>query len=302
MDDEPRSSAFAWLKEQSAIHGEVLPREVLAAGFEFSGIRITLVGPSGIWRPHHFAVPLSITSTSNSPYDDGFTDAGLLNYRYRGNDPNHRDNVGLREAWRTRTPLIYFHGVVPGRYVAVWPVFVYEDRPEELCCLVAIDPAYAFGQSAEKTTSGAELGQESSVSVRRYVAAVTKRRLHQSFFRERVILAYSETCSLCRLHHRELLDAAHIIPDTEPSGDPIVPNGLSLCKIHHAAFDQNILGVSPDYRVFVRQDVLEETDGPMLMHGLQELHGSKIYLPSRKADLPDPERLGKRFERFRMAG
>jgi len=36
----------------------------------------------------------------------------------------------------------------------------------------------------------------------------------------------------------ELLDAAHITPDTHPEGEPIVSNGLSLCKLHQAAFDR----------------------------------------------------------------
>ena len=50
------------------------------------------------------------------------------------------------------------------------------------------------------------------------------------------------------------------------------------------------------------EDIRRETDGPMLRHGLQELHGATLVLP-RKADLrPDPERLAARFERFRKAG
>ena len=52
--------------------------------------------------------------------------------------------------------------------------------------------------------------------------------------------------TLCKLRHAELLDAAHIIADANDEGLPIVPNGLALCKIHHAAFDKNIIGISPD--------------------------------------------------------
>ena len=134
------------------------------------------------------------------------------------------------------------------------------------------------------------------------MAACIKRRLHQTRFRERVVAAYSSTCALCRLRHQELLDAAHIIPDARPGGEPVVPNGLCLCKIHHAAFDQNIIGVSPDYVVSVRTDILEEVDGPMLRHGLQGLHGGSIALPRRQRDRPDRERLAQRFEEFRQAG
>ena len=52
------------------------------------------------------------------------------------------------------------------------------------------------------------------------------RRLHQATFRERVLHAYRTSCAICRLRHRELLDAAHILPDGHPRGEPVVPNGL----------------------------------------------------------------------------
>lgn len=134
---------------------------------------------------------------------------------------------------------------------------------------------------------------------RRYVTAETRSRLHQRTFRERVIRAYKEQCAMCRLRHEELLDAAHIIPDSEEKGEPTVTNGISLCKLHHAAFDRGIIGIRPDYIVDIRLDILEETDGPMLKYGLQELHGSRLFLPSRAEFLPDPGNLKWRYEAFR---
>jgi putative restriction endonuclease len=98
------------------------------------------------------------------------------------------------------------------------------------------------------------------------------------------------------------LDAAHIINDTEPLGDPIVPNGLTLCKIHHSAFDVNIIGISPDYQIHVREDILHEIDGPMLKHGIQELNNRKIILPKHRFDYPDRERLEMRYEKFLKVG
>jgi len=64
-------------------------------------------------------------------------------------------------------------------------------------------------------------------------------------------------------------------------GVPTTPNGLALCKIHHAAYGQNTLGVSSDYKVSINREVLAEVDGPMLKHGLQEMHGRAITLPER---------------------
>jgi putative restriction endonuclease len=74
-----------------------------------------------------------------------------------------------------------------------------------------------------------------------------------------------------------------------------------MCKIHHAAFDHHILGVRPDYVAEIRTDVLEEHDGPMLRHGLQELHGSKLYVPRVPGKQPDRLLLEARYERFRAA-
>jgi putative restriction endonuclease len=52
-----------------------------------------------------------------------------------------------------------------------------------------------------------------------------------------------------------------------------------LCKIHHSAYDQHILGISPEYKVHIRKDLLDEIDGPMLKHGFQELDGNAIHIP-----------------------
>jgi len=63
---------------------------------------------------------------------------------------------------------------------------------------------------------------------RAYVTVVTQRRVHQQSFRERMLQAYQTQCAICRRRHDELLDAAHILPDGHPRGDPIVPNGLDV--------------------------------------------------------------------------
>jgi putative restriction endonuclease len=87
--------------------------------------------------------------------------------------------------------------------------------------------------------------------------------------------------------------------EDEPDGDPLVTNGLSLCKLHHAAFDRNLLAIRPDYVVETRQDILEENDGPMLLHGLKEMHGQQIILPKKYENRPRQALLERRYERFR---
>jgi putative restriction endonuclease len=63
----------------------------------------------------------------------------------------------------------------------------------------------------------------------------------------------------------------------------------------------NILGVSPDFRVHIRADVLDEHDGPMLKWGLQEMNGAEIDLPRSDSQRPNREFLAERFERFSAA-
>jgi len=300
-EQEIRLRLFEWLNEQSLLNGGVFPRNKLASEFIVNGRVITLLGQTGIWTPAGFSMPISITTTTNGPYNDEFSEDGVLLYRYRGTDPNHRDNVGLRELMKQSIPLVYFHSIKPGKYVAVWPIFIIEDVRSELAVRVSIDPVYMMSGKIDSANLTDSSNLRNTLGVRKYIWVSIRQRLHQAAFREYVLDAYDTRCTLCNLRHVELLEAAHIIPDPETGGEPIVPNGLSLCRIHHAAFDSNIIGISPDYQVKVREDILIEKDGPMLKYGLQALEGNKIILPRHKSDHPDKDRLDRRYKRFLSA-
>ncbi len=163
------------------------------------------------------------------------------------------------------------------------------DEPDRLQFAIALD------QGQRLITPGDDVGADT----RRYMETLNRIRLHQPMFRARVLAAYESRCALCQLRHVELLDAAHIVPDGQPNGDPVVPNGLALCKIHHAAYDRNILGVRPDLVIEIRHDVLDEIDGPMLRHGLQEMNGLLLTVPSARRSQPDRLRLQQRYAQFR---
>lgn len=297
-DSQVRAAAFDFLRQQTDLCGEVLPRKLLETGFEFKGRRVPLIGPQGIFRPAVLeSIPISITSVPivegrQRPYDDEVGPDGLLRYKYRGSDPQHPDNVGLRLAMQRNIPLVYHHGVVPGKYMPVWPVYVMHDDPANLTFSIAVDDAqHSFVGSG---------GQSAGLEARRqYVTSVVRQRLHQREFRYRVLQAYRSQCAICRLRHEELLDAAHILPDGHPHGSPIVPNGLALCKLHHAAFDKNIVGIRPDLRVEIREDILKEEDGPMLQHGLQEFNAAPVWVPQNDLLRPRREFLQERYEMFR---
>lgn len=295
-DTAVRALVFQYLQELSRGHGDVIPFAPLSEGIRFEGERVPLLGPQGIFKPKVLSLPLSISTSPNSPYDDSFTEAGLLRYRYRGTDQNHPDNVGLRRTMELGKPLVYFHGVIKGRYVPAWPVYVVGDDPPNLTFSVAVDDAVMISYSSENETRDSEV-----IIRRRYLTSAVRIRLHQRLFRERVLDAYRNACALCRLAYPELLEAAHIIPDADERGEPRISNGLSLCKLHHAAFDKRILGIRPDYVAEIRLDILHEIDGPMLKHGLQEMHNRKIWVPRSTANKPDRAALEERYEHFRAA-
>ena len=298
LDSSIRQAAFDWLENQIKFYGDVLPRSILAQGFEFQDHRVPLLGPQGIFKPAIIKLPISITTIPSGPYDDGYLSDTLMQYRYRGVDPQHRDNRGLREAMQKRVPLIYFFQVVKGKYLALWPVFIVGDDPGALTFTVQVDDANLSLYAMDEKRGHDWISEDQSEVRRAYITASVRQRVHQRAFRERVLQAYHEQCAMCRLKHAELLDAAHIIPDGEPDGDPIVSNGLALCKLHHAAFDNCFIGVRPDYVVEVRKDILEESDGPMLLHGLKEMHGKTLVLPKSVSKRPSQFLLERRYQRF----
>lgn len=81
---------------------------------------------------------------------------------------------------------------------------------------------------------------------------------------------------------------------SRPRRAPLVTNGLAVCKIHHAAYDHDLMSVTPSYRVLVHKAILQEIDRPMLRHGLQEVHDLAIALPRRLAEQPDRDLLARR--------
>ena len=245
----------------------------------------------GIRNPADLQATLSVVSDPNGPYNDRYDDTGLFRYSYRAG-PVEGDNTKLRRAVELQLPIILLRKIQPGLYMPVFPVYVIaDDLPQREFVLVLDEDLLEL-----VTDPGIEKPLQ-----RRYAERAAWVRVHQPEFRIRVLAAYRTYCAVCRLHRRVLLDAAHIVKDRHERGDAVTPNGLSLCKIHHAAYDQDLLGITPDYQVRINTELLEEIDGPMLQHGLQEMHGTAITVPRRPADRPDRERLDLRYSEFLKA-
>ena len=280
LDERVRAAVFARLEQLRLRHAGRIPRADLMEGLTLDGQRIPYFNPfKGIFKPAVLG-------------RDGA--AGRFQYKYRGQDPNHPDNIALRQAVRRHVALAYLVAVDPGYYDVIAPVFVTADRPDRLEFELAADQVGATVEAASYPSPMQEVR-------RQYVTRAVMQRLHQQQFRRHVLRAYREQCAICRLRHLDLLDAAHILPDRDPRGIAAVTNGLGLCKIHHSAYDVNILGIDPDARVHIRADILQEIDGPMLKHGLQELHHVRLQLPKATDLRPNRDFLAERFARFEAA-
>ena len=249
----------------------------------------------GIWNPSAYAATLTIVSDADSEYDDGDHGDSLYRYSYEkrpyGQNPFGGSNTKLRQAMELRLPIVMLRKVAGGRFVPVMPVYVVKEEPEQRRFLLALDESLRFLPDPAHLTE----------DQRRYAQRVVNQRVHQPEFRSRVLSAYGLVCAVCELKKAPLLDAAHITPDSHAQGLAVTTNGLSLCKIHHAAYDERILGISPDYMVHINQQVLIEIDGPMLKYGLQEMNKRRLSLPERVKDRPDRDRLALRFEEFNSA-
>lgn len=288
LEEEFRQLVMAAVAERTAANGGVISRAELSALLLANGETRRVIDTSkGIWNPRDLAATLSIVSSPAGPYEDRDVDGGLFHYDYRAGS-TEGDNTKLRRAFELGLPVILLRKIDNGVYVPVFPTYVVADDINNRQFVLALDESLRFLANPLSPTA----------PEKRYAERVVQARLHQPEFRARVIRAYRATCAICSLKHADLLDAAHIIGDSENGGEPIVTNGLSLCKIHHAAYDRNLLGISADYTVHIDRELLDEVDGPMLRHGLQEMHGRSLILPIKRNELPDRERLSVRFEHF----
>ena len=298
-----RLAAFQHVQGLVAMHDHLTAKEI-KPGFQYQGKRIPLMNPQrGIFKPQQMEYLLSIKTVYPKPggrvwYDDQrdvhkriFEGEEVVDYAFMGDNPKAADNRWLREAMENKIPIIYFLGVAPGRYQALLPAYVVGWDP------VGLKSRIVFGRSE---LDGYEAPEDAAE--RRYILRSVKQRLHQAMFREAVMTAYGSRCALSGLPEPMLLDAAHIISDKdEKLGQPVVPNGIPLSKIHHSAFDAHLIGIDPDYRLHVSDRLQSQTDGPML-EALKRLHGGTIHLPTRRQDMPDRERLALRFKVFEAAG
>jgi putative restriction endonuclease len=300
-DDAIRTAARAFVERHAVAAGGVVSWHDLV-DFRFDGVRIPLVGQSGIRKPREFRAALTIRTAFRRdpgarPYFDELGPDGYQRYKWRGEDALHSDNQALRTAMEERKPLIWFYGIAPATYVPVADVLLLAEEPEQRQFVLGFT---ALMREQWDLVSSVLMSPPDLAIRREYAISTTRRRLHQPVFRQQVIRAYRSECAICNLRHMELLEAAHIREDAV-GGEPVVSNGVSMCVLHHKAFDNDVIGIRPDHVVETRASVLGEVDGPTLRHALQGVHGTALRLPRRTDHHPNREYLEERYERFRAA-
>lgn len=286
-----RLAIFDELERVTSGKGGVLTRADLW-DFHVGDQQIQLVDRNrGIRNPRNMASTLSILSKPGSPYADEIVGESLFGYDYREGPIDSGDNVKLRRAFETQLPLILLRWIDVDaiRYVPIFPVYVVADDPAGRRVVLAID------ERLKDVKDPLHLTQIE----RRYAQRLTKQRLHQPQFRSRVLMAYKSRCTVCRLGRPQLLEAAHIVADSKSHGNADINNGLSLCKIHHSAYDQNLVGISPDFEVRIGPELMSADDeGPVLRYGLQGLDRSTLTLPLKTRFHPSRDNLAERFAEF----
>ena len=297
-----RAAAFAALRQLVAEHGPVLHWSHIARGFKRGQETFLFANQSkGIFRPSGMAAgALSIKSSiarkgTRQRYEDVARD-GAFEYAFQDRGLDYHDNQILVRAHELRAPIIHFFGVEPSYYRPLWPAYVARVDVDTQRYSVVVDEQDSIMEP------GTFLADSRSLEIeRRYKTVLAKRRLHQEMFAHLVIEAYRERCAICNLPRRTLIDAAHIVPDRDERGSPTVSNGLALCKLHHAAFDANLIGIRPDSVIEVSSALLEERDGPTLEHAIKGFDGQRLHRPRRRDDLPSGEALEIRYDAFRRS-
>jgi putative restriction endonuclease len=128
---------------------------------------------------------------------------------------------------------------------------------------------------------------------RRHVLQTVNRKIRDARFRANVLRAYSHRCCVCGIQ-LDLLDAAHIVPVEHERGTDEIKNGLSLCALHHRAFDHALITVAPSYSIKCSEKEFKRLRAIGWHGGETEFKAAlrdEILLPPKKEIYPLPEYL-----------
>ena len=306
MSDEALlQAAFASLHRLQMYYDDALPWSAIEQGFAHDEQRVHYASRAiGIFKPAQMeqgvlSIKTVVPRTGRvNIYDDHKAAGDYYRYSLQAGGTHFGANKYLWQAKELGQPFIYFYGVFPGFYTALWPCYV--DKIYDLGKTDSYCDVYVGQQVGENWLPRLVKGHyvQPDQFERRYAIRDSRTRLHQSAFRQAVLAAYRHKCAMTGLPMARLLDAAHIIPDSEVEGEASVRNGVALSKLHHSAFDKHLIGIDPEFRIHVAGEVMRSKDGPLLELGIKALDQKKIKLPRRQDRWPAESFLERRFVEF----
>ena len=118
-------------------------------------------------------------------------------------------------------------------------------------------------------------------------SANVKLRRGQEYFRDAVLNNFGGRCGVTGLAVRELLIASHILPwGTHPDERLNVRNGLSLSRLHDAAFDRGLITFDDNFRLLLSPRLKAELSQRTVAENFGTYVGESLQLPD-DAVLPD---------------
>lgn len=139
-------------------------------------------------------------------------------------------------------------------------------------------------------TSDTEMARIEDPERRRVVVTIV-RRYREADFRRRVLGAYGHRCAMCGIQ-LELIDAAHILPVVADNSTDETNNGVALCKLHHAAFDRNLVSFNEEFRIELSVNEAGRLGQLQRIGGMDEFRGAlktALILPNDRRDYPTTE-------------
>jgi putative restriction endonuclease len=147
--------------------------------------------------------------------------------------------------------------------------------------------------TADEERNFIEEAQNESQFLRRTELVTCMRLFRDAKFKPAVLQAYRYKCAVCQCALK-LVDAAHIVPVSYPQSTDEVTNGLALCRLHHGAYDNGLLGIKSDCSVIVNPDSESRLAELKLDMGLDEFKArlpGRITVPHSIEARPDPQKL-----------
>lgn len=111
---------------------------------------------------------------------------------------------------------------------------------------------------------------------------LVRTRVNQSFFRSAVLSSYNIRCCITGIHHASFLHACHIVPWHKDKTTRTNPqNGLCLSALHHKAYDEGFISVTPDYEITISDAINNCGDYDTVQAFFLKYNRRKITLPDR---------------------